>query len=460
MDAVDTEQVDPSTDREFRRRRAKAIASAYLGFTMDSYSIVIPTVALVPALVYFQAGADPGLAAVFTAMTLAATLVGRPLGSIIFGALADSIGRQRIGFVTITGFGIATILIACLPGAESVGAPVAITLLIALRFIDGIFLGGEYTAATPMAIEYAGPRRRGLFGGIVQSAASMGQVAAALITALVLVFSTSGDLDAPYTQWGWRIPFVVGGIAAILVAVFLRREVDDSDVQKLVKKERNPLKELFTTRSTLKAFGQMFIIMTGVSFMTNNVAAVLGPALVLRNEGTVTAGEASVVNGVSALVGIAGYVASGWLSDRIGRRRALMIGACYSAVAGPIAIWAISSGTMPNGLSLGIFYSLAILGVGSIVGVAPSYFSERFPTTVRSSGWGIGYSCALVIPAFTAVYIGSLETVIPVGSGGPALWVLGAIIVLVGVAAGPETRGIDLNTGSPVVPERVEHIER
>jgi MFS family permease len=443
-------EIRSTADQQYRRRRAKAIASAYLGFTMDSYSIVIPTVALVPAIAYFQQGADAGLAALFTAMTLAATLVGRPLGSIIFGALADRVGRQKIGFVTIAGFGVVTLLIACLPGADLLGPAGAIALLLSLRFIDGVFLGGEYTAATPMAIEYASARRRGLFGGVVQSAASMGQVLAALITALVLAFLTSGDVSSQYTQWGWRIPFVVGGIIAILTAVFLRREVDDSDVQKVARKATNPLKELFTTRANVAAFVQMFVLMTGAFFMTNLVAAVLGPAMLLRNPDTVTAGDFTLVNGIAAFLGISGYIGSGYLSDRIGRRRALLVGAVFSGIAGPIAILAITSGTLPNAWALGAFYTLAIIGVGSIVGVAPSYFNERFPTTVRSSGWGIGYSLALVIPAFSAVYIGGLQAALPDVNGGALLWAGGSVLVIIGLFLGPETRGLDLSGGKRV----------
>lgn len=437
-----------SADREFRRRRAKAIASAYLGFTMDSYAIVVPTVALVPAIAYFLTGADAALAALFTAMTLAATLIGRPLGSIIFGAIADRVSRQRMGFVTIAGFGVVTILIACLPGAETVGAPVAIGLLLTLRFVDGVFLGGEYTAATPMAMEYAPPRSRGLFGGLVQSAASMGQVVAALVTAIVLAFVTSGDLGSQYTQWGWRIPFIVGGIAAILIAVFLRREVDDSDVQQRAQKVGNPLKELLLRGPNLRAFLQMLVIMTGAFFMTNLVAAVVGPAILLNNAETVTAGEFPWISGIASFLGIAGYVASGWLSDRIGRRNALIVGGVFSAIAGPVAIWAISSGGLPNSFLIGACYTLAILGVGSIVGVAPSYFNERFPTAVRSSGWGMGYSFALVIPSFAAVYIAGLERFLPVGWGGSFLWAFGAVLVVVGVLFGPETRGIDLGSAT------------
>src|SRR4051794_32335565 len=143
-----------STDGAFRVRRKRAILSAWAGFAIDSYSIFIASTVLLPALVYFQGDMSVETRSIFAGMTLAVTLLGRPLGGLIFGHFADRLGRRRIGAITIYGFGSISLLIACLPGAEQIGAVEATTLLLALRFVEGIFLGGEYTAATPMALEY------------------------------------------------------------------------------------------------------------------------------------------------------------------------------------------------------------------------------------------------------------------------------------------------------------------
>ena len=131
----------PALDPEFRQKRKRAILSAWAGFAIDSYSIFIVVGTLLPALVYFQGDMSAEERSVFAGMTLAVTLLGRPLGALIFGHFADLIGRQRIGAITIFGFGTISLLIGCLPGAEQVGATVATSLLIGLRFIEGIFLG-------------------------------------------------------------------------------------------------------------------------------------------------------------------------------------------------------------------------------------------------------------------------------------------------------------------------------
>ena len=150
------------TTPEFLRQRRRAILSAWAGFGMDSYSIYITTTVLLPAMIYFE---GPNFTAsdksILTGMTLAATLVGRPVGGMIFGHFADRMSRRTAGTITILGFGTMSLLIGCLPGAATIGVGGAITLLLLLRFIEGIFLGGEYTAATPLALEYAPAARPG-----------------------------------------------------------------------------------------------------------------------------------------------------------------------------------------------------------------------------------------------------------------------------------------------------------
>src|ERR1700742_4792669 len=162
--------MSPSTavDANFRTKRRRAILSAWAGFAMDSYSIYIAVSTLLPALIYFQGDMSPEDKAIFAGMTLAVTLLGRPLGGLIFGHFADVLGRKLMGSITILGFGVVSLLIGCLPGAEAVGATMSAGLLIGLRFVEGIFLGGEYTAATPMALEYARPSQRGIIGAIIQ----------------------------------------------------------------------------------------------------------------------------------------------------------------------------------------------------------------------------------------------------------------------------------------------------
>jgi len=316
---VDTSTTNPDL------RRKRAVRGAFWGFLVDSFDIYLPSIALLPAMIYFTQGLDMGQTALVTGFTLAATLFGRPVGAILFGHLSDRLGRKRVGAISIYGFGITTLAIACLPGAEQIGGVLAITLLLVLRFIDGIFLGGEYTAATPMAIEYAKPENRGFIGGFVQSASTIGYLAIAVFTFLALQISPAGDIDSPYVQWGWRIPFIIGAIFAYVVARYLRKDVEESVLWIESEKAKNPIREMLG-RKHLASFIKVFILMTGVFFMVNMVGSVV-PQLLLAREGfTATSLTLSVIF-ANIIVPFA-YMLAGRLSDRFGRKPILIFAGC------------------------------------------------------------------------------------------------------------------------------------
>src|ERR1700691_520635 len=132
-----------STDLTPQARRA--IWGAFFGFFVDNYDIFLPVIALAPAITYFiPKSTPPTTAAIASAMIFATTLIGRPLGAAVFGHFADTIGRKRMTVIAATGFGAVTLLMALIPGYEQWGANV-IFVLIGLRLIDGVFLGGQYT---------------------------------------------------------------------------------------------------------------------------------------------------------------------------------------------------------------------------------------------------------------------------------------------------------------------------
>jgi MFS family permease len=439
--------VTPALDPDFRKKRKRAILSAWAGFAMDSYSIFIVVSTLLPALVYFQGDMSPAERSVFAGMTLAVTLLGRPLGALIFGHFADLLGRQRIGAITIFGFGTVSLLIGCLPGAELVGTTVATTLLIGLRFIEGIFLGGEYTAATPMALEYAPPSRRGFVGGLIQCSASGGSFVVAVLNTLVLMVAANDGLHSPYVQWGWRIPFILGFVMSFGVAFFLRRNVEDSAIWKSVdtsSKKGSPLKELLKGRSG-RAFIQSCAIMTGVFFLINIGSSVLNQFLLHNNAGY-TAADLAHTQLVVPLFGMTSYVFFGWLSDHIGRKPALYISGALIVLLTPVTMALIGGGSVQGWLNLTLLAAATQMLFVAPLGVVPAYINERFATSVRSSGWGVAYSAAVIIPSFFPYYMIWLSHFMPFTDTAGVLMAFGGIIILVATACGPETLGVDLRT--------------
>ncbi|MFD2419743.1 MFS transporter [Amycolatopsis pigmentata] len=437
-----TESGSGAPTRTYEQRRRRAIASAWAGFGVDSFSIYVVSTALLPAMGYFQANLSPDQLSIFVGMTLAATLVGRPLGALIFGHFADTIGRRRIGSITIYGFGAISLLMACLPGAEAIGGTLATALLIGLRFVEGIFLGGEYTAATPLALEYAPPGRRGFIAGCIQCSASVGPFVVAILVTIVLLFAPNAGLHSPYVQWGWRIPFVIGAILAFIVAFYLRRQVEDSEIFKQTEPAKAPLAKMLKGKSG-RAFIQAYLIMTGVFIASNMNISVL-PQLLLKNKGF-TASDLAHTQLIVAAPSVAAYIVFAWLGDKIGRKRSLYIAGALTIFVAPVTLTLVAKGAVHGWGTLTLLACITGFSIIGPFGVVPAYINERFTTAVRSSGWGVAYSTAVVVPSFFAYYQIWLSHLVPAVYTAGILAALGGVIILIATRSGPETRGIDLH---------------
>ena len=435
------------TTPEFLGQRRRAVASAWAGFAMDSYSIYITTTVLLPALAYFQGeNMSASGKSIFAGLTLASTLLGRPLGGLIFGHFADRVSRRRIGTITILGFGTMSLLIACLPGASTIGAGAAVTLLLLFRFIEGIFLGGEYTAATPLALEYAPAKHRGFAGGLIQCAASIGPFVVAVLMTFVLMIAPNNGVSSPYEQWGWRIPFIIGFFLSVLVAWFIRSRVDDSETWKAAaearKRTRSPLLGLLQGNSR-RSFIQAWALMMGVFFVSNIVGSV-GSQFLLKNPGF-TASELAHTSLISPFPGAAAYVLMGWISDYIGRKRAFYIAAIVNLIVVPICMIAIGSGDVHGWAQLTLLSVVTFICLGLLFGILPSYVNEQFATSMRSSGWGVAYGTAVIIPSFFSYYMVWLGHVMPFVWTAGLLVIVGVVIIISATTLGRETRGVELD---------------
>jgi MFS family permease len=441
------------SDRDFDVRRKRAVRSAYAGFFIDSFDIYLPSVALLPAMIYFSSGLSPNAARLVTDFTFAATLLGRPLGAVIFGHLSDRLGRKRSGSISIFGFAVCTLLIGCLPGSAQIGGGLAITLLIGLRFIDGIFLGGEYTAATPLAIEYTAPRRRGVIGGAIQSSSTTGYVAIAIFTYVALHIAPAGNIHAGYVQWGWRIPFFAGAIIAVAVGLFLRQRVEESEVWLRAELTKAPLRETFTGSSG-KAFVPVFIVMTGVFFGANMLGSLM-PQLLAAHKGFSANDVTLAIIFCNILVPFS-YVIGGWMADRYGRKPAIVISGSIMAVVQGAALALMGSMKYSSWFGLTVTAFFVAAAAVMVIGIMPAWINELFPTRARSSGWGIGYSSATIIPGLFVFYQTGLLGWMPYHYTPAVLAFVGGVLVVIGGAIGRETRGTDLATveteDAPVAP--------
>ncbi|SHK38655.1 Predicted arabinose efflux permease, MFS family [Pseudonocardia thermophila] len=417
---------------------------AWLGFFVDLFDIYLPIIALAPAIGYFVSpGLGPEGVAIVSGCIFAATLIGRPVGAAIFGRMADTVGRKRATIVAMTGAGAVTLCMALLPGYQQLGLA-SVVLFVTLRLLAGVFLGGEYTGANPLAMEAAPPAKRGLYSGIINTGFPLAYAAVSVITLLLLLVMPSQGVDSDYAVWGWRVPFVIGALLSFALALYFHRSVSESEVFAETKPNRAPLRDLFA-RDNARRFVQVFILMNGFWLSLQPVAASL-PQLLGKDGVGMTSVQVTLVMVVAYLLLAGADVGAAVLSQRIGRRRFLVAAASIMAVVGTALFLSLSRlGADVPMWAVAATVLLVIIVVGPW-GVLPAYINERFPTSVRASGYGLAYSLAVVAPSFYAFYQAGLSAFMPFNDTGAVLIAIGAVLVLCGALSGPETRNVDMRS--------------
>jgi MFS family permease len=442
--ASDDARPSPSHRTDMTKVRA-AIRGGMLAYFVDQFDIYLPIVVLAPATIYFQsASLSASTTALLSSLVFASTLVGRPLGAIIFGHFADTIGRKRTTLVAVGGFGVITLLTACLPGHETIGMW-SVGLLIGLRFVDGIFLGGEYTTAVPLAMEWCPKHRRGLFASIITATSPAAYAVIAAITLLMLELLPSAGLHSSYVQWGWRVPFLVGALLSAVLFRYYLKQVHEPPAELTGERHRLPFARLVVRYP--RALAQVFVLMTGTWLATNMEAAVTPAQLKAHLE--LSSKQVTltmlVINATAAL----SYPLFGMLSQRIGRRR-FYIGYGLSVLvvgAGSYSLLMTSNGGL--GAALGWGMLMGVFTVGTFGPIA-AYLTERFPASIRSTGYGVGYSLAIVAPAFYQFYLRKLDTVVAAHLAPAILIALAGALISLGGFLGPETKDVDMADDSTI----------
>ena len=405
-----------------------AVRGGVVGNYVDQIHIFLPVTALGPALPHL-AGRDA--IAATTAFVVMATLIGRPAGAMIFGRIADRFGRTSTTKVAIAGTAACTLGIAAVPTYEVLGIWTMV-LVIALRFLGGVFLAGEYSAAIPLAMEWSKPRQRGGISGAIMSMAPWAQATIAFVSAMLL--SSLGATS--YGIWGWRLIFLAGGLASLAMLVYYIRRVGDA--RHVVKPTTRTLAAKVGLREVLigryrRSFWQMFGLMSGLWFMTNMVVIVLTGRLSVDNG--LTPQQASIAMGVAAVGQAMGMVFAGQLSTLTGRRRFFTIWGLIATVSGPLLWLWISTqrGLLPIALGAIALQVLTVCAYGPI----GAYLTERYPAHVRSTGYGTAYSLSIVIPALYPYYLPTLEGLLGRVGAPMALLLLGGLLVTGCARLGP-----------------------
>jgi Major Facilitator Superfamily len=416
----------------------RALIAGCIGFAVDFFDIYLPILALAPVTTYFQ---PPGLSSTATTtiyfFIFATTLLGRPCGAVIFGHWADRIGRRRMTMISIIGFGVFTLLIACLPGYATIGIA-SLLLLILLRFIGGVFMGGEYTSNNTLALEMVPKERRGFVGGVLQGAYPIGFFFVSVVTSVLLRITTPEQ----YLLWGWRVAFLIGGILAFVFLLYYLR-VQESSLWLESRKSGSPLKEVVSVHH-LKSLAQIFIMMLGFWFGAQSLIGVM-PGILIQQ---LHVPSKLVTDGllITSFIQFFAFVGVGLLGQMIGRRLTIVLSGIAILVAGTGLYAAAIAHALSGGglLTTTAIACLCYLLVISPWGIVTTYICERFPTQIRASGYGIGYSLAVIIPVFSGAYMLALQTIMPYAYTPVVLIALSGVLIIVGALLGPETRDVDL----------------
>lgn len=425
-----------ATDREhtdtLSPQGRAALRGGVAGNFVDQVHIFLPLVALAPALPAITGphGGTAGATIVVMAM-----LLGRPVGGVVFGRLSDRFGRTRTATVAIGGTATCTLGIAVTPTHEVIGAA-AIWWILAMRFLGGVFIAGEYSAAIPLAMEWSRPRLRGLYSGLIMSMAPWAQATIAFTTWALLSLLDPGA----YETWGWRVPFVAGGAASVTLLHFYRRQVADRATA--AASSRIGLRDLFTGQHR-RSFWQLFGLMTGLWIMTNLVVIAL-PDELRRSVGVDTT-TAAWIMGAAAVAQAMVMACTGHLSTLVGRRRFFVLWGLLAAVSGPL-VWLELVGTSQIGRAMAL---ACLLQVITVCGYGPvgAYLAEGFPAAIRSTGYGTAYSLSIIVPALHPFWLPQLQHAIGHRTAVVALLVLAGLLVASCGHLGPrdDVRQLDLH---------------
>lgn len=421
--------------------------AAAVGSALEWYDFFLYGTAA--ALVFgplFFSRLGPSAAILASFATFGVGFVARPFGGLFFGHFGDRWGRRPVLVATLLLVGVGTFLIGCLPTYSAIGwwAP---GLLVALRLVQGFGAGAEYGGAVILAVEYAPPGRRGLFGSWAPLGVVVGNLLAVAVFALVSLLSKD-----QFLAWGWRVPFLLS-IVLVAVGLYIRVRIAETPVFAATKTTRPALKApvwhairhhpksflvVIGSRLAENGLGYLFPVF-GLSYVTNTLHLPKSVAL-----------TGVLFGNIAELVGVVFF---SWLSDFVGRRPVYMGGALFSALFA-FPFFLLLGTKDPTLISLAFVLIMGI-GGGAMFGPQAAYFSELFGPRLRYSGFAFARELGSILAGGPAPYLSALLVAWLKGAPwGVACYVIVlSVITAASIWWGPETVRADIGAEVPATEE-------
>ena len=388
----------PGQDQQQNMRRVAMTSLAGTSIEWYDFFLYGTAAAVIFPKAFFPQELPTMVLLIISFSTLAVGFLARPLGGIIFGHFGDRIGRKRTLVVALMMMGVATTLIGFLPTYASIGIAAPL-LLVALRFIQGLAIGGQWGGAMLLVTESAPSDQRGWYGAYAQAGAPMGVI----LANLAFIGVSSSMSDEAFMDWGWRLPFIAS-IVLIAISMYIQLKIEDteafrslSDAQSADDKpaaavERSPVVEAirkYPKRIMLAAGAFLSVQVTFYILIAFVIAyGMNSPSVELSRDTMLTA----VLVAAAIMVPTQFYFSG--LSDRIGRKNVYRWGAILTGIWGFILFPIIDTG---DPMMIGFAITMGLLFLGMQYGPQAAYFTELFSTEVRYSGASLGYQIGAIL---------------------------------------------------------------
>lgn len=433
----------PHSDTELlnlpKNDRRKRMAAVGIGNFMEWFDFAIyGYFAAIIGAQFFPSG-DPTAEMLSALAVFAVGFLSRPIGALILGPIGDKFGRRTVLIITVLGMGVITALIGLTPSYASIGVAAPI-IVVTLRLLQGMMVGGEWTSAAAYIGESAPKRKRALYASLVTATAGL----AFLVGTLTAAGLTAVMDEAALSSWGWRIPFIASLLMAA-VAVYIRRKLDDTPVyEELERKRANNTVEYTSPSVKIRAF-VMTLAFSGifgvslyyfVTYANNHLTGAVGMTRI----------EALMATGAAIVIYVLFNPLVGAIADKVGRRPMLLTGIIGLALWSLPAFWLMNTG-VPFLAFLGLvvfsFFVACCAVMNNVLLV------EVFPASVRSTGSALGYNIAYALlagpgPLIAAALVASTGLLYA-----PAFYVIAVAVAALAVLLPmlKETKDVDISRG-------------